>query len=1301
MSGAIQITVNGRPYVVSGEAVHRSLLHWLRGRGLTGTKEGCAEGDCGACTVALVERRADGAPTYRAVNSCIALLPMFDGREVLTVEGLAKSDPPLSLADLHPVQAAMVECYGSQCGYCTPGFVVSMFEAYSRPELGPDSAREIADQLSGNLCRCTGYRPIRDAMALALERRKDAGEDLLQLRLKKPVAPLGPVAYEGGGERFERPASLEDLLRVKAERRGEAVLVGGATEIGVEINKKARRFPLLVSTEAVAELRRVRRTDAGWSIGGAATLTEVEEALGGAIPALDKMLWVFASRQIRSRATVAGNLVTASPIGDLAPVLLALGASVVLSRWDTAKGARADRVVPLDAFFLGYRKTVLAEDEVLTEILVPAAPATGRRLVDSFKVSKRRELDISIVAAAFCVDLDQGDVVTAARLAYGGVAATPLRAKRTEAVLVGKRWGDEGTLRAALGVLGTEASPISDVRSGAEFRKGLVPSLFEKFFRGERTEAQDEPLRFLRGAKTPPGDASRSLHHESAIGHVTGSAIYVDDEAHRRGAMLELWPVMAPHARARVLRRDATRARSMPGVVTVLFAEDVPGLNDVGAVRHDEPLLAKDEVLFHGQMVAVVVGESYEACRAAAAAVEVEYEPLPAVLSLEQAIAEGSFHATGPDARYPGPVDPQRIGHHMRRGDVAAALAASKHRLSGSLVLGGQEHFYLEAHAAWAERGDDGDVTVVSSTQHPSEIQTVVAHVLGLPRNKVVVQSPRMGGGFGGKETQGNGWAALVALAAWKTGRPVRVQLDRDVDMKLTGKRHPFRADWEVGFDDDGRIRGVYCEIVADGGWALDLSESICDRALFHFDNAYYLPNVHVWGRVAKTNMVSHTAFRGFGGPQGMVFIEDVMDRVARTLGLPPEVVRERNFYRGSGETATTHYGQDVGDARVGRMWTRLLASSEFAKRRAEVDAFNRSNVHRKRGLAITPVKFGISFTATFLNQAGALVNLYRDGTVQVSHGGTEMGQGLYTKIRGIAMRELGLPASAVRVMKTSTDKVPNTSATAASSGADLNGAAVRAACETLKARLAPIAANMIERKWGVTVPVPSMAFEDGHVLSRERPELRVPLHDVCDRAHLEQVSMSAVGYYRTPGIGYDKAAGKGKPFYYYAWGVAAAEVELDARSGMKRVRRVDVLHDVGDSLNPAIDRGQIEGAFVQGMGWLTGEELSWDEKGRLLTHSASTYQIPAISDAPFDFRVELLPDAAQEGTIHGSKAVGEPPFMLAISVREALRDAVAAFGAPGGIVELPSPATHEALWHAIQRRLRAHPSGVSIAAEE
>ncbi len=671
-------------------------------------------------------------------------------------------------------------------------------------------------------------------------------------------------------------------------------------------------------------------------------------------------------------------------------------------------------------------------------------------------------------------------------------------------------------------------------------------------------------------------------------------------------------------------------------------------------------------------MVAVVVGESYEICRQAASLVEVDYEPLPPILGIASAIAAQSFH-----------TEP----HIIRRGDAEAALARSAHRLSGTLEIGGQEHFYLESQAAWAELGDDGDVYVTSSTQHPSEIQAVVSHVLHLPRHRVVVRSPRMGGGFGGKETQGNGWAALVALAASITQRPVRVQLDRDFDMQLTGKRHPFWAEFAAGFDDEGRLHALCASLVSDGGWALDLSESICDRALFHIDNSYFIPTVDVRGRVARTHAVSHTAFRGFGGPQGMVVIEEILDRVARTLGLPPEVVRARNLYTDDGDRNTTHYGQLVENNRLDKIWSTLLKTARLDDRRRAIAEFNAQSPMIKRGLAMTPVKFGISFTATFLNQAGALVLLYRDGTAQVNHGGTEMGQGLYTKIAGVAMRELGLTAAQVRVMKTQTDKVPNTSATAASAGADLNGAAVKNACMILRERLIPVAQRLLQEQGPPVINPESIVFADGRVFSADHPpaDLFVPFAALCERAHVEQVSLSAAGYYKTPGIAYDKKAGRGKPFYYFAFGAAVSEVEVDGYSGMKRVRRVDILHDVGDSLHPEIDRGQIEGGFVQGMGWLTGEELAWDARGRLLTHSASTYQIPAISDAPVELHVALLPDAAQPGTIHGSKAVGEPPLMLAISVREALRDAIAAFGAkPGQTVSLASPATHEAIYRAI-----------------
>jgi xanthine dehydrogenase molybdopterin binding subunit/xanthine dehydrogenase small subunit len=1251
-SRAFEFVLNGQAVRVEGVSSNTSLLAWLRSTGRTGSKEGCAEGDCGACTVAMVDTNGRGERTYRAVNACITLLPMVAGREVVTVEGVAFDE-----RTLHPVQQAMVEGYGSQCGYCTPGVVLSMFEAYYRDDLGRERRQK----------ESIGYRPIREALAAALGKRP-AAPDLFQLRLKTRDADAAALAYEGApGERFLCPTTLEALLALKAEHREAAELVGGATELGVYINKAHRRYPLLVSTSGVRELAQIEVTEAAFRVGGAVTLTALEEALAGEYPMLDKMLWAFASRQIRNRATLAGNLVTASPIGDTPPVLLALDAEVVLAR------AGSERTVPLASFFLGYRKTALAPDEVVRAVVVPRNRVTVAgctRRMDSYKVSKRRELDISIASAAFLIELDAGGIVRHARLCYGGVAATPARAHATEALLLGRPWTD-ATMRAAREVLATEFTPIDDLRAGAAFRRDLVVGLFEKFFAGDASAAQDAPIAFEESPEDARCDPSRALTHESAVSHVTGRALYVDDVARRRD-MLEVWPVLSPHAHARVLSIDASAARALPGVACVLTAKDVPGVNDVGAVRHDEPLFADGEVHFHGQVVALVVGDSADLCRRAAAEVKVTYEPLPHVLGAREAVAKGSFH-----------TEP----HVIRRGDCDARMAASPRRLEGELDIGGQEHFYLESHAAWAEAGEDGEIFVSSSTQHPSEVQAVVSHVLDRPRHKVTVQSPRMGGGFGGKETQGNAWAAKVALAATVTGRPVRVQLDRDLDMTVTGKRHPFLARYEVGFDAEGRLLAARIDLFADGGWALDLSESICDRAVFHLDNAYYVPAARFSGRVARTNVCSHTAFRGFGGPQGMLVIEEILDRIARTLGLAPDVVRERNLYRGRGETNTTHYGQELGDERLPRIWSELVASSKLRERKAALAAFNAASARIKRGIAITPVKFGISFTATWLNQAGALVLIYRDGSVQVNHGGTEMGQGLYTKVKGVAMRELGVPADAVRVMRTQTDKVPNTSATAASSGSDLNGAAVRAACVTLRERLAPVAAELLAAASGLPVSEGSVVFADGAARAPEAPGATVTFARVVERAYMKQISLSASGFYRTPGIGYDKAKGKGRPFYYFAYGAAVSEVELDGYSGMKRVLAVDVLADVGASLNPGLDRGQIEGGFVQGMGWLTGEELRWSPDGRLLTHSASTYQIPSIGDAPERFTVSLLEDAAQDGVIHGSKAVGEPPLMLAMSVREALRDAVSAFGPPGGEVPLPVPSTHEALLAAIRAR--------------
>jgi xanthine dehydrogenase large subunit len=771
-------------------------------------------------------------------------------------------------------------------------------------------------------------------------------------------------------------------------------------------------------------------------------------------------------------------------------------------------------------------------------------------------------------------------------------------------------------------------------------------------------------------------EVGKARSHEAARLHVTGAAKYVDDLGPGLAGLVHAWPVTAPHAHARVLAVDASAALGVPGVLTLLTAADVLGLNDTGPSRHDEPLFP-EVVNYHGQPVVWILGETEEAARLGAAKVVVSYEALPAILSIEQAISAHSFLA-----------EPE----FMRRGDPERVLASSTHRLQGELFMQGQEHFYLETQAAlaWYDEGDS--LFVQSSTQHPAETQEIVAHVLGLRKSDVIVQCLRMGGAFGGKETQANPWAAIAALGTHKLKRPVRVRLTRFQDMTMTGKRHPFLARFDVGFSETGKLQALDVQLWSDGGCSLDLSSPVLSRAMFHVDNCYLLPHVKVVGRACRTNFVSHTAFRGFGGPQGMLVIEEILARIAGQLNLTPHSVRERNFYAPGDET---HYGQPVRDAdRITRIWSELQASSGYEQRWQETERFNAGSAETKRGIAITPVKFGISFTAGFYNQAAALVLVYKDGSVQVNHGGTEMGQGLHTKMLQIAADELGLPLEAIRIMPTRTDKIPNTSATAASSGSDLNGAAVRNACEILRLRLAEVAARRFQ-----THPE-DVAFGDGRAYCVSDPSLALPFADVTLHAYLQRVPLFATGYYRTPHIYYDRQTGRGKPFHYYAYGAAVSEVEVEAFTGQYRLLRVDILHDVGDSISPLIDRGQIEGGFIQGVGWLATEELVWNASGALSTAGASTYKLPSLGECPPVFEVALLTRASEPGVVYGSKAVGEPPFMLAISVREALRAAVAAFGG-SGVTLLNCPATPEAVFWAIERAKQHEHAAVSRNAAE
>ena len=771
----------------------------------------------------------------------------------------------------------------------------------------------------------------------------------------------------------------------------------------------------------------------------------------------------------------------------------------------------------------------------------------------------------------------------------------------------------------------------------------------------------------------------KSVKHESADKHVSGEAVYVDDRLEFPN-QLHVYARMSDRAHARIVSIDTAPCYAFPGVAIAITSKDVPGQLDIGPVVAGDPLLADGKVEYVGQVVIAVGADSLETARKAAMAAIIEYEDLEPVLDVVDALHKKHFVLDS---------------HQHKIGDSATELATAPQRLQGSLHIGGQEHFYLETQISSVMPSEDGGMVVYTSTQNATEVQKLVAEVLGVPMHKIVIDMRRMGGGFGGKETQAAGPACLCAVIAHLTGRPTKMRLPRMEDMSITGKRHPFYVEYDVGFDDDGLLHGIQIELAGNCGYSPDLSGSIVDRAMFHSDNAYFLGNATINGHRCKTNTASNTAYRGFGGPQGMVAIEEIMDAVARKLGKDPLEVRKLNYY-GKTERNVTHYHQTVEHNVIHEMTAELEESSEYAKRREEIRAFNAKSPVLKKGLALTPVKFGISFTATFLNQAGALIHIYTDGSIHLNHGGTEMGQGLNTKVAQIVAEVLQVDISRIQITATNTDKVPNTSPTAASSGADLNGKAAQNAAETIKQRLV----DFLVREYKVTPE--DVEFRNGQVRVRD---LFLSFEEVIQKAYFAQVSLSSTGFYRTPKIYYDRDKAAGRPFYYFAYGAACAEVIVDTLTGEYKMLRTDILHDVGASLNPAIDIGQVEGAFVQGMGWLTMEELVWNGKGKLMTNGPASYKIPAIADMPLDLRVKLVENRKNpEDTVFHSKAVGEPPFMLGIAVWCAIKDAVASLADYRVQPNIDAPATPErVLWGVeqlkkLQQRVQAPAAEVEPA---
>ncbi|KAK7402210.1 hypothetical protein VNO78_14292 [Psophocarpus tetragonolobus] len=1314
--------VNGVRQVLSDGFAHFTLLDYLRDTGLTGTKLGCGEGGCGACTVMVshYDRRLRKCSHY-AINACLAPLYSVEGMHVITVEGLGSCK-----RGLHPVQESLARAHGSQCGFCTPGFVMSMY-ALLRSSQTPPSEEQIEECLAGNLCRCTGYRPILDAFRVFAKTSNDVytGVSSLSLEQGKPVCPstgkpcscnlnnvndkfvggdniYEPTSYNEidgtkytekelifppelllrtptslnltgfGGLMWYRPLTLQHVLDLKAKYT-DAKLIVGNTEVGIEMRLKRMPYRVLISVMHVPELNVLDAKDDGIEIGAAVRLSDLmiffkkvatERAAHETLSCkafIEQLKW-FAGTQIRNAASVGGNICTASPISDLNPLWMAARAKF---RIIDAKGNI--RTVLAENFFLpGYRKVDLASGEILLSIFLPWNRTF--EFVKEFKQSHRRDDDIAIVNAGIRVHLQENSekwVVDDASIFYGGVAPYSLAAAKTKEFLIGKIW-DQDLLQNALKVLQKDILLKEDAPGGMiEFRKSLTLSFFFKFFLWVSYQVdsikETIPLSHLSAVHSvhhPPITGSQDYEilkrgtsvgspevHLSARLQVTGEAEYADDTPMPPNGLHAAF-VLSRKPHARIIRIEDSRAISSPGFVSLFLAKDVPGDNKIGPVVADEELFATDYVTCVGQVIGVVVADTHENAKIAAKNVHVEYEELPAILSIQDAVNARSFHPY--------------TEKHMSKGDVDHCFQSGQcdRIIEGEVQMGGQEHFYLEPHSSLVWTVDGGnEIHMISSSQAPQKHQKYVSHVLGLPMSKVVCKTKRIGGGFGGKETRSAFIAAAASVPSYLLNRPVKITLDRDVDMMITGQRHSFLGKYKVGFTKEGKVLALDLEIYNNGGNSLDLSLAILERAMFHSDNVYEIPNVRIVGRVCFTNFPSHTAFRGFGGPQGMLITENWIQRIAVELKMSPEKIREINF---QGEGYVLHYGQKVQHSTLAPLWNELKSSCDFANVREEVNRFNGNNRWRKRGIAMVPNKFGISFTTKFMNQAGALVQVYTDGTVLVTHGGVEMGQGLHTKVAQIAASAFNIPLSSVFISDTSTDKVPNASPTAASASSDMYGAAVLDACEQIMARMEPITSKRNFNSFA----------------------------ELVSACYVERIDLSAHGFYITPDIGFDWTTGKGKPFRYFTYGAAFAEVEIDTLTGDFHTRVANVFLDLGYSLNPALDVGQIEGAFMQGLGWVALEELKWGDaahkwipSGCLYTCGPGAYKIPTVNDVPFKFNVSLLKGHPNVKAIHSSKAVGEPPFFLASAVLFAIKDAIIAARAELGCNDwfpLDSPATPE-----------------------
>lgn len=1271
MKSTLEFFLNGKKQVLRHPDPSQTVLEYIRSTGLTGTKLGCQEGGCGACTLTLSEWNPEAQiPHYYAINGCIVPIIALDGKHVMTVEGIGNSEVP------HAAQERIAVFHGSQCGFCTPGIVMSLYSLLRETEGNP-SREQLTEAFDGNLCRCTGYKPIIDAASTFVEGGdggccgKEGGcckQNGINKKIPEPhklreyphaelIFPPSLKKYQPElleledqfGHLWYRPTSLSQLVELLKQNPG-AKMVGGASEFQIEAKIKGDIHQVCIYVLDVPELKIFQRVPEGVRIGGNIPLSDLENRLDALVEELPSsqtqfyqavltQLKYFAGRQIRNVATPAGNIATASPISDLNPVFVSANVKLEVLDPETGEISTIKMGEFDDPFFVGYRKTKLG-NKLLTHITIPVSKEG--EVVQSFKQAKRKDDDISIVTSSMYIQVHNG-FISECRLAYGGVAPFTVLAK-TSLSLVGQPVASLASLTRFLSSLDAEfALPYSVPGGMAVFRRSLIMSFFYKFVQTvlQSCGLNSDDAALLEVTRTQKPKGVRDLQNEykqdilgqnvmhlNAMRQVTGEAQYVDDLPEQVRELHGV-QVLSSHARAKITRVDFDEALAIEGVVGKVDISDVPGDNQYGAFKAIGPdrVFVESGAEYVGDTIAIIVATTRSIAEMAARKVKVEYEddPQGPIVTIEDAIERNSFF---------------NIQNRVVHGDFDKEWENAPYKFSGECRMGAQEHFYLEPQGAIAVPEDGGqEFKIYASSQNPNETQLVAASALNIPASRIVARVKRLGGGFGGKETACMHISTLAAVAANKFQVPVRMIMSRADDMVQSGQRHPFLTKWQVTLDENYKFTGIKAELYANAGYSMDLTKGVMDRATLHVDNCYdFGPNVDYGTKACRTNLASNTAFRGFGGPQGMFVGESIIYEVSEKLGMSdPEELRRINYYKMDG-TARTPYLQWLGnDFTVPLMAEKLRNQTKYDQLRAEVDNFNSKSTWIKRGLSCIPTKFGIAFGAQFLNQGGALVHIYEDGSVLLTHGGTEMGQGLHTKMIMVCAIALKVPVQNVFISETATNTVANASPTAASASSDINGMAVQNACDQLNERLEPY-----RKKFG---PDASM-------------------HQIAHAAYFDRVNLSANGFYKMPDIGYffdNNDPNPGPAFQYFTQGVAISLVEVDTLTGDWANLRTDIIMDIGRPINQAIDYGQIEGGFVQGQGLFTLEESLWSTNGSIITRGPGNYKIPGFRDLPQHFNVEHLQnrDFNHLKTIHKSKGVGEPPLFLGCAPMFALRDAI------------------------------------------